>query len=261
MINKSIAEGFEFAFSSKRMLPYILLNFLLLFSISDMFGRIGSLTTLSSEEIEPLAPFVAFYILVFVVYIFSQPLLLGAMVHQAKFFPKKKAIKESFKFSLSIYPQIILTLLIILVVSGLLGYVPYFWPLFIILFSLFSFYVFPLMAVDGKKIIDSFNKSFAIFKKYSLQTFAVYILLSIFTLALVIVAFAPIFIWLSGNISKLFSQGMTDRIALAQNLAQLLVSPTIIPFELIPAVLISFTSLMNIGINTRLYLNLKKRRR
>jgi len=257
MIGRSIVEGFKFAFSLRRMLPYIILNFLLLFAICDMLGRVGSLITVSPEALQSIAPYFSFYLLVFVLYFFSMPLLLGATIYQAKNFKKKKLIKKSFRFSLSVYFKTLITLVIIYILHGLAGFVPYIFSLVMLFFYLAFFYVLPAAIADNRKILESFKSSFAIFKKYPLQTFAVFILVSLVGTVLFVTSLVPISFWLVGNMLSLGSRGMTDRVLL---IAQLLLSPIIIPLELIPATIISFSMVMCIGVTTRLYFNLKKRR-
>jgi len=260
MIGKSIVEGFRFAFSFKRILPYMALNFLLIFVVCDMLGRVGSLLTLSNDAIQSIAPFFGFYIFSFVLYLVLQPLFLGALLHQAKQFPKEKPIGDSFKFSFSVYLKTVVVFLILFCMFVLIGYVPYLWILFDPLFALASFYVFPAAIADNRGIRDSLKKSFEIFKKHSLQTFAVYLLIFLISSILIISSFIPIVFWLAGNMFSLISQGVKNEIALVQSFAQLLVSPTIIPLEIIPAFLLAFSSVMSIGIKARLYFNLKKHR-
>jgi hypothetical protein len=257
MIGRSIVEGFKFALSLRRMLPYIFLNLLLLFAVGDMFGRVGSLITVSPDVLQSVAPYFVFYLLVFVLYFFSMPLLLGATIYQAKNFRKKKLVKQSFRFSLSIYFKTFVILIIMYILHGIAGFVPYIFPLVMLFFYLAFFYVLPAAIADNKKILESFKRSFAIFKKYPLQTFVVFILVSFVSIVLFITSVVPISLWLVGNMLSFGPKGMTDRVLL---IAQLLLSPVMFVLELVPAVLISFNMVMCIGVTTRLYLNLKKRR-
>jgi hypothetical protein len=75
---------------------------------------------------------------------------------------------------------------------------------------------------------------------------------------LILVSFFPYFFWLGGNLYAL-SQQTKDTSVLAEYLARLLLSPTIIPFLIIPTFAISFCILINIGAQSRLYVNLKKK--
>jgi len=260
MIGKSIVEGFRFAFSLKRMLPYIILNFLVLYAFCDMLGRAATIIDTSQQSIQPLTQFLGFYLFVFVACIILQPFLLGAMLHQARYFPKERPIMESFKFSLWKYIKTVATILILSLIYFLIGYIPYLWPFFLIFFTLAFFYVLPAAIPDERKISDSLKRSFGIFKKYSLQTFAVYVLALLVSLVLIVSSFIPLLFWLAGNVFNLISEGVTDENVLVQHFAELLTSPTIIPLELIPAVLSAFISVMNIGLSARLYFNLKRQR-
>jgi len=259
MISKPIAEGFKFAFSIKRIIPYTILNFLLLYVVFYMVGISGSILNLTPETIKTTISFFGIFIADLIAYLVFSPMIFGAIAHQAKNFPKKIPIKKSFEFSLSLYFKTIAVALILGVIYGLVGFIPYLWPLVNILVMCALFYVLPAAIADNMKIKDSFRKSLKIFKKNVLQTVAVYLVVSVITALLVIASFIPLFFWLFGNIFGLISEGVKDEIVLVQNLAQLLISPTIIPFLLIPAFLSAFASVMVIGIQTRLYFNLKKK--
>jgi len=259
MISKPIAEGFKFAFSIKRMMPYMILNFLLLYDVFYMFGTVGSISSLTPEAIKSTASFFGIFITIIIAYLVFNPILFGTITHQAKNFPKEISIKKSFEFSISVYFKTIAVALILGIICGIAGFIPYLWPLVIGLLMCAFFYVLPAAIADNMKIKDSFKKSFAIFKEHVLQTVAVYIVVSAITALLVVASFIPLFFWLFENTFSLISQGVKDETVLVQNIAQLLLSPMIIPFLLIPAFLTAFTSVMNIGIKTRLYFNLKKK--
>jgi hypothetical protein len=260
MVGQSIAEGFKFAFSLKRITPYIILNFFLFYIIVDMFGRVGAVREMSSETVSSLAPIFGFYLFVFVLFLVLQPLFLGAMLHQARYFPKELPLKESFRFSLSAYFKTLFTLLIIFIINSFAGFIPYLWPFFLLLLATAFFYVLPAAIADKRKILDSFRRSITIFRKHPFQTFAVYILVLLVGAILVMTSFIPMVYWLAGNIFNLTSQGAEDRATLILHLSQLLISPSIIPFELIPAISSAFVSVMSIGVQTRLYFKLKKRK-
>jgi hypothetical protein len=257
MIGKVIVDGFKFGFSLRRILPYLILNLLLLYTICDMLGRIGPMD-LTQEAINSIAPLFGFYLFVFFFYGISQPLLVAVMLHQAKNFGKKVPIKKSFQFSFSVFLKSFLISLIFFLAYSLLGIIPYLWPVLFLLFALASFYVYPAAIMDGKKISESFKKSFSIFKKAPLQTFIVSLVAGLVSFVLVLISIFPLSFWLGGNLYAL-SRQTEDMKVLAYHLGRLLLSPTIIPFLLIPAFAISFSVVMKIGMEARLYVALKKK--
>ena len=260
MIGKSIVEGFRFAFSLKRMLPYVISNFLLLYMTFYMLGRVGSLTIQSSEAIQSLSPFFSLYLLIIVLFLVSQPLFFGVTMHQAKHFPKVKPVKESFRLSFSVYLKTLIMFLILCLSYTALGFVPYLWPFLMLVFLLAVYYSLPAAIGDNKKILESFKISFLNFKKYSLQTLVVFILVALIAIILIISSFIPLFFWMAGSVFNLVSQGVEDETILSYYLAQLMISPTLIPFLLIPAILIAFVSVMCFGVKARLYFNLKRKK-
>jgi hypothetical protein len=222
-----------------------------------MLGRVGPIN-LTQESISSVAPLFGLYLFILFFYGISQPLLIAAMFHQAKNFGKKVPIKKSFQFSFSVFLKSFFIFLIFFAVYSLFGFIPYVWPIFFLIFALASFYVYPVAIMDGKKIVESFKKSFSIFKKAPLQTFSVALIIGLISFILILVSFFPFFFWLGGNLYAL-SQQTKDTSVLAEYLARLLLSPTIIPFLIIPTFAISFCILINIGAQSRLYVNLKKK--
>ena len=257
MIGKAIVDAFKFGFSLRRMLPYIFFNLLLLYTICDMLGRIGPLE-LTQEELNSIAPLFGIYLFVFFFYGISQPLLIAVMLHQAKNFGKKVPIKKSFQFSFSVFLKSFFIFLIFFLAYSLLGYVPYLWPILILVFALATFYVYPAAIMDGKRISEAFKKSFSIFKKAPLQTFIVSLIVGLVSFVLILISFFPLLFWLGGNLYAISKQ-TEDMNVLTQYLSRLLLSPTIIPFLLIPAFAISFCAVMKIGAEARLYVALKKK--
>jgi hypothetical protein len=257
MIGRVILDAFKFGFSLRRMLPFIFLNLLLFYTICDVLGRIGPMEV-TEESISSMAPLFGLYLFIFFIYAISQPLLVAAMFHQAKNFGKKVSIKKSFQFSFSVFLKSFFIFLIFFAVYSLIGTIPFIWPILFLIFGLASFYVYPAAMMDGKKIIESFKKSFSIFKKAPLQTFVVSLIMGLVTFVLVLISFTPFLFWIGGNLYVLYQQNKETSI-LAEYLAKLLLSPTIIPFLLIPAFVISFCVVTNIGAQSRLYVLLKKR--
>lgn len=257
MIGEVIVDGFKFGLSLKRMLPYIFINLLLLFTVCDMLGRIGPME-MTEEAMKTMAPLYSLYLFIFLIYGISQPLFMGMILHQAKNFPKKISIKKSFKFSFSVFLKSFFIFLALFAIFGLLGFVPFLWPILILLFGLASLYVYPIAIMDNKKITESFKRSFLLFRRHPLQTFLVCLLVSLISLALVIISFVPLIFWIAGNMFSIYREG-GDIAILVNYLSRLLLSPTIIPFLLLPSFAIAFVSVMKIGTIAMLYLALKKK--
>ncbi|MEM5766164.1 MAG: hypothetical protein QW423_00800 [Candidatus Aenigmatarchaeota archaeon] len=257
MIGRIIVDGFKFGFSLRRMLPYIFLNFLFLYTICDMFGRIVPLE-ITPEAIASIAPICGLYFFVFLFFIISQPLLIAVMLHQAKNFGKKISMKKSFEFAFSIFFKSFSILIVLAVVYIFLTLVPFLGLVLILLFALASFYTYPAAIMDNKNIVESFKKSFSIFRRAPLQTFMIVFLIASITFILTIISFSPLMFWLFNNFYALYQQTQNTTI-LTQYLIKLLVSPTILPFLLIPSIAVAFCQVMKIGMMARLYSALKKR--
>ncbi|MEM5879422.1 MAG: hypothetical protein QXU74_02940 [Candidatus Aenigmatarchaeota archaeon] len=259
MIGRVIVDGFKFGFSLKRMLPYVFLNLLFLYTVCDMLGRIGTIE-LTPEALASIAPLYGLYLFIFFFFGISQPLLIAVMLHQAKNFGKKVPMKKSFRFAFSVFLKSFLILIILICVHTLLGFIPFLWLDLVLmaLFALASFYVYPAAIVDGKGIVESFKKSFSIFKKAPFKTFIIALLIALVSFVLIAISLFPLMFWLGGNLYSLFQQTQDPEI-LAEYLARLLMSPTIIPFLLIPSVALAFCQVMKIGMTARLYSALKKK--
>ncbi|MEM5772839.1 MAG: hypothetical protein QXL86_01275 [Candidatus Aenigmatarchaeota archaeon] len=257
MIGQAIVDGFKFGFSLKRMLPYVFLNLLLLYTACDMLGRFGTME-LTPEALSSVAPLFGLYLFIFFFFGVSQPLLMAVMLHQAKNFGKKIPMKKSFRFAFSVFLKSLFILIILVTIHVLLGFVPFLWPVLMLLFALVSFYVYPAAIMDGNDIVKSFKKSFSIFKKAPLETFIILLLIVLVSFVLIVISLFPAIFWLAGNVYAL-SQQTQDTAVLAQYLARLLMSPTIIPFLLLPSFAAAFCKVMKIGMMARLYVALKKK--
>ncbi|MEM5867330.1 MAG: hypothetical protein QXG39_05390 [Candidatus Aenigmatarchaeota archaeon] len=258
MIGKIIVDGFKFGFSLRRMLPYVFMNLLLLYTVCDMLGRIGTME-ITEEAIKSIAPLYGIYLLVFLFYGISQPLFIGVMLHQAKNFSKKIPLKKSFKFSFSVFLKSFLIFLLLSFIYFLMGFLPFWLSLVLILiFTLASVYIYPAAIIDKKKITEAFLKSFSIFLRNPFRTFIVCFTVFLVGIVLILISFFPMIFWLGGNLYSI-SQQTQDLDVLANYLARLLTSPTIIPFLLIPSFAIAFVSVMKIGMIARLYVVMKKK--
>jgi hypothetical protein len=222
-----------------------------------MFGRIGPLP-LTEESINSIVPFFCLYIFVFFLYGIFQPLLIGFVLHQVKNFGKKVSMKKSFKFSFSVFLKSFFISLLFLLAYTLLGLIPFVGLILSLLFHLASFYVYPAAIMDGKRVSESFKKSFSIFKKAPLQTFILSLVIASISFVLISISFLPFGLWLGGNLYA-FSKETKNTSLLAEYLAKLLLSPTILPFLVIPAFFISFCFVMEISAQARLYVGLKRK--
>jgi hypothetical protein len=257
MIGKVIFNGLKFGFSFKRMLPYVLTNLILFYTICDMLGRIGPTESIE-EAIRVAEPLYGLYLFVFLICGTTQPLFIAMILHQAKNFGKKMPIKKSLKFSFSVFLKSFFLYLILLAVFSLLGFIPLVWPILILMFYLASFYVYPIAIIDNKRISQSFKKSFSIFKKRPVETFLVFLLVSLLSIILVTISSVPFFLWIFANMFLVY-QRTNDMRIVANTLSNLLLSPTTIPFLFLLSLGSAFVCVMKIGTIYFLYSILKRK--
>jgi len=254
VIGKAIVEGFKFGFSLKRLVPVLLINFLFLYSTFFVLGKIGPME-ITEEAVREVAPLLGLYLFILIFCFISQPILITVMLHQAK--AKKVQIKKSFRFSFSLFPKTFVVYLLYIILILVLGFIPFLWPILLLLFFSSFFYVYPLIVLKDKDIIEAFKKSFEIFKKYPIQTFVLLILISLLSFVLITISFAPLALWLAASVFKDYQQG-SNLSSIALQIADFFVSPIIIPFLLIPSLVSAYIFVVALGMISKFFLSLKK---
>jgi hypothetical protein len=265
MITRSISEGFRFAFSVKRVIPYIILNLIIFYVLIGFFSSVITAMRGSMSIFRVLLSF-GLLIPAFIVIGLVSLWINGAMIDQAKYFPRKRSLVKSFEYSASRYLSMLGAAIIYGILVTIISSPKYIGFLFSLALNLVFFYLYPAIIVDKKRCIDSFKKSFNTFMKYPLETFVTWILTSIISIIIVGLFALPLLFLFVGSIADLFveptmnvtlKEGIFMRSVL-EGIKSAILSPLFIPYLFVFTVALAFNSVFTLGVRTRLYINTKK---
>ncbi|MEM5854913.1 MAG: hypothetical protein QW472_01155 [Candidatus Aenigmatarchaeota archaeon] len=140
----------------------------------------------------------------------------------------------------------------------MLGLIPFLGIIFILIFSIITIYVYPAAIIDNKKILDSFKKSFSLFKKFPLKTMLFFIFVCLFSASVIFVSSLPILIWIGSKLYEVYTQTQ-DMFFVVNSLINLLSSIQILPFLALISLSSSFIFVFSFSAFARFYLQLKKK--
>ncbi len=268
MISKSISEGFKFAFSVKRLIPYIILDLIIFYILISFFSSFINMIRFENFQLIRFLTYLGLFVPAAIIVGLVQLWITGAILDQAKYFPREKSLGESFKYSTSRY----LTLICVTVIYGILTWLvslpKYIGSILVIAFTVIFYYVFPAVIVDNKKCVDAFNKSYKIFRRYPLETFLTWLISGIISLIIVVILSLPLIILFLGNIINIWIESTTSITntygsqPFLNSIIPVIISgfrsPFFVPYLFILVIGVSFARVFNLGVQTRLYINARK---
>jgi hypothetical protein len=266
MISKSISEGFKFAFSVKRVIPFIILDLIVFYILISFFSSFISM--FGDFRVIRFLTYLGLFIPALIIIGLVQLWITGAITDQAKYFPRERSLGDSFKFSTSKY----LTLLCATVIFGILAWIVslprYIGFILAIIVNIIFYYIYPAVIVDNKRCVDSFNKSYKTFRRYPLETFLTGLVSGVISLIIIGILSLPLIflflgsiidIWIASTVSPTNVLGPRPFL---NNLIPVIISgfrsPFFVPYLFILILGLSFTRVFNLGVRTRLYINARK---
>jgi len=198
---KSISRAFRFGFSPKRWLPLFLLNLTLAILIISfimifipLFGNISgtqpdSVLTLSLLSI--LGPLVLIALFWWLIAMW----IIGAIINQTY---KEDEYMKSWKLSLNRYLCLLAAMILVAIITGLAGAIPYVGWVFSIVFGLMFFFVMQGVMITKLGPVDALKNSYKIFRKDTLDVFLIWLISIVITLVIVAIFAIPAMIFFVG---------------------------------------------------------------
>jgi len=268
MISKSITEGFKFALSVKRVIPYIILDLIVFYILISFFSGLINMIRLESFNVIRFFLSLGLFIPVFIIIALAQLWINGAMIDQARYFPRDRPLKKSFEHSTSRYLSLVCALFIYVVINGIISMPRYIGAILAFAFSLVMYYLYPAVIVGKKRCVDSFKNSYRIFRRYPLETFVTSLLQGIISLIVIGLFALPLIFLFLGNVIGVFmdtipivnatARSETFIRSLMPGVLAAVRSPFFVPYLFILVVGLSFTKVFNLGVQARLYINARK---
>jgi hypothetical protein len=186
----------------------------------------------------------------------------GAIIDQAKYYPKRRSLAESFRYSGSRYLTIFCASILYGIIMAIAASPPYIGFLISFVANLILFYVYQAIIVDKKACIDSFKKSFSLFSKYPLETFIVWLATAIISLMIIAIFGSPLLFFVFSKLTGTFRvetyTGMEAIKNMIPVISNAIRSPYFIVYLFILCVGLAYAMAFQIGMRTRLYINAKK---
>ncbi len=270
MISKSISEGFRFALSVKRLIPYIILDLIVFYILISFFSGLVNMIRFESFNVLRFLLSLGLFIPAFIIIALVQLWLNGAMIDQAKYFPRERNLRKSFEYSTSRYLSLLCALIIYGVINWIISMPKYIGTILVFAFSLIMYYLYPTIIVERKKCVDSFKSSYRIFRRYPLETFVTWTVQSIISLIVIGFFALPLIFLFIGNIVSVFRAVIPTAVgvdfqpsdliqSVMPGILEAVRSPLFVPYLFILVVGLSFTKVFNLGVQVRLYINARKR--
>jgi hypothetical protein len=264
MILKSVNEGIKFAFSLKVIVPYLIINMVIFYTLIQFFTGIVDFTPIEQNAYKVISLMGGYFIVLIIIglaYLWVN----GAVIDQAKFYLKKRSLTMSFEYVKSRYLTLVCASILFGIIIFIASAIPYIGSLLSFVVSLFLFYLYQAIIVDKIGCIDSFKKSINIFSRYPLKTFVTLLLTIVISLIVVFVFASPMLFFViskMGNMAKFITPAGVEPQAMVENLlpviSYIVRSPYFIVYLFILSFGLAYTSAFQAGTKTRLYINARK---
>jgi hypothetical protein len=264
MISKSISEGFRFALSAKRIVPYLILDLIVAYIlIGFLRDFIGMMQTMS---IFTLLLSMGIYIPVFIILGLIYLWVNGAIIDQAKYFPRNKPILKSFEYSTSRFLTLLCAFILYGIIVGIVAMPPYVGPLFAFVAMLVFFFIYPVIILEKKSCIQAFERSFKTFSRHPLETFVTWLSVTIIGFIIIGIFSIPLILYVVSSIigtpplapfeGSILPRAMITTVI--QNVINSVYSPFFIPYLVIFLAAVAFNRVFYLGTQSRLYMHSRK---
>jgi len=263
-VTKSVSEGFWFAVSIKRIIPYLIIYLIIIFSLINFVRNFMSLVTGGIDPFRFLLSLGIFIPLMIIIGLLNL-WINGAIIDQARYFRRDRSLFKSFEVSTSRYLTILATAILSGIITAIASSPSYIGSLLSFVVSLMFFYLYPAIIIDKKGCLDSFKRSINAFIKFPLETFVTWLLVVIISFIILGIFLLPLIFYFAVGFMGTF-QGIkptVDRTLIVTKIipeiGSIIQSPYIIPYIIIFAIGLAFCLVFLQGTQARLYMNLGKR--
>lgn len=264
---KVFGNAFRYSFSLKRILPFFLLNLIVVGVLFVMLNNLMTILPDITSVVGGLTPslggimyFYLYLLIFFGIFYLIQLFFVGVIVHDAKSYPKKKRLSASFGIVKKKYLSILVASILVAIIVGIVSSIPILGVFLSLIFSWFFLFIVPFIVLGNKSAVDSIKESYKMFMKSKFDVFIYWLLLIIFGLALVLVSLIPIAlssVSLVYPLYQIYLEGTIDLTAittiLQQNLGYLLVG------AIISAICMAYTTVFQESSKAFFYLQKKRR--
>ncbi|MBL7160466.1 MAG: hypothetical protein ISS93_01280 [Candidatus Aenigmarchaeota archaeon] len=255
---ETLSKALEFGIQPKRWLPLFIVDVIFaLISLGYVFTNILGIKTMMGMQGIAVAPqiigMILFFAVVFLVWFLVRIYISGSLYHQSY---KEKEFDKSWKVAKQRYLSLLAVVIVVGIISGIVGMVPYIGWLFSIIVGLIFFFSMPMVIINKKDIGKSLKESYNIFKKRTIDVIICWLLISIITVIIVFVFAIPVLMAVGFTIIPMIVGASSGAGILTSVIAN---GWLIIPAIIILLVGLSISTVFSHYAQTHFYLQLRKR--
>lgn len=267
---KALNRGLSFAIKPKRWLQFFFMD-LAFFAIAltVVFPSLPEVVSLFAGTVDVLGiPALSgafiYLMILFALWMLVRLWFIGAIVQQS--YKEKEKIADAYRLSGKRYLHVLLSIIIVTVVLGLIGAIPYVGWLITIVLGWAFFFVLQGVIVSRLNFWDTIMNSYTVFRKNPMQVFLAWLLIMIVTLVIYFIFSIPLIVMFFGIIGSL----SPALLAAGQPLPAELVTSIVQAFQTnLPALMVvgvialagfAISQVFSLKAQTEFYLQLKKKK-
>ena len=262
---ETLLNALKFSVEPKRWVPFFAIDLIfsavmLAYLLSNIFvlkgilsGDVSGLVIASS-----IIGVIAVSILMFAVWLLLRLYVSGALVHQSF---KPKEFSKSWTVSKQRFLSLLAVSIVVGIISGVVGIVPYVGWILSIIIGLMFFFVAPAVIVKKMVFDKALSDSYRIFRKKPLDVFLIWLLLTIISGLIFLLFFIPMLVVMWSVLLPILL-GLSGGTATITGILTILTSNIwyIVPAMLVMIVGIAIGTVFSFHAQTHFYIQLKKKR-
>jgi len=191
-IGKTFSSAFKCAFNAKRMLPYFIINLVIMgFIILLIRSLISSISSLNIISIlSSVLLFIPVIIVMFLIKLFFDI----TITENASKYWKGRETAFNFAIAKKKYLSVLGASLLAGIITIIVSFVPTIGLLLSIIVSWFFLFIIPIIVLTNKDAVESLKTSYNVFMKNKFDVFVFWLLLSVITFLLALIALIPLII-------------------------------------------------------------------
>lgn len=263
----ALRKGLRFSAEPKRWLPLLALDLAALAVVlaalmSGMGPIVESLLEAQSDPLamSPLSGYIIGFMLLGIAWYVLRIWIMGSLIHQSA---RPRETRKGYRLALGRLHRVIAAVMVMAIISGLAGMVPYLGPIFSIVISWVFFFILQGVIIDNLGVVSTLRNSWGIFRKSPFDVLIAWLLIAIVSACVMLVFALPLLFMFFGFI---FSSIMTSGLA-GPGLAALLAVH--IQSNMAVTVLLAFIAVVGLELSqafgikaqTELYIQMRKKSR
>jgi hypothetical protein len=260
-----LEKAIKFSIQPKRWLPIFILDVVfLLIALGSAFVNISSMARImagngGSMSMPPsIVSTIAVLAVMFAVWMLIRLFISGSIIHQAS--KPRDRIGNSCTVARQRFLSLLAVAIIIGVISGIVGVIPYIGWIVSIIISLMFFFSMPIVIVGKKSFDMALKESYNIFRKKPFEVFLAWLLITIISMVILFVFAIPMIAAAWSAFVPMIT-GMSSGTGVSGTLSTLMANGwMLLPAGLVLLIGIAFITVFGLTAQTYFYGELKKRR-